>query len=201
MSMRKIETLWHHLLHTAVTDRVYKHTQKELAAQFGYSTSTVHHALAVPTELGAIRKAGKFFVLEDALKLLYYWASVRNLAGDLLSQTSLDAPVKEIEGLALPESIYGCYTAATHWLGEPPTDYDKVYFYIRPADARAFRERFPKVSTDYPNVFALRLAEPMRHHGSYTTLPQTFVDIWNLRDWYGRDFTQALEQQIRGLLS
>jgi hypothetical protein len=32
-------------------------------------------------------------------------------------------------------------------------------------------------------------------------LTQTFVDVWNLGDWYSRDFVVALETKINELLS
>ena len=63
----------------ALEEKQFKHTQQSLAKLFGYSLSTINHALASPSQLGAIRKESKFFVLEDFQKFLYYWASVRNL--------------------------------------------------------------------------------------------------------------------------
>lgn len=41
----------------------------------------------------------------------------------------------------------------------------------------------------------------MENYGFKTTLVQTFVDIWNLKDWYSKDFTASLEGKINELLS
>lgn len=198
--MKKIETIWHHILTEALTKGKFESTQQELAHRFRYSLSTVHHALGVPVEMGGIRKTAKSFVLQDFKKLLYYWASVRGLARDVLYQTAVDLPVREIEGRALPESIYGVYGAANQILGEPPADYSKVYFYLPPDSLTRFERRFPLTRKHPANTFALKMPPPMPRYGSSTTLVQTFVDVWNLTDWYARDFTQALEAKINGLL-
>jgi len=199
--MKKIETIWHELLYSALQDRRYKHTQQELANKFNYSLSTVHHALKVPSQIGALRKESKFFVLQDFNKLLYYWASFRNLKKDILYETYYDETVTQIEGLAPSKATYACYSAARKQLGEPPADYDKVYFYIDSKELDEFKQRFPPTDKVSPNVFALKMLPQMESYGSVTSLPQAFVDIWNLQDWYGKDFTQALEEKINGLLS
>ena len=199
--MKKIETIWHELLYSALQDRRYKHTQQELANKFNYSLSTVHHALKVPSQIGALRKESKFFVLQDFNKLLYYWASFRNLKKDILYKTYYDGAVTQIEGFAPAKAIYACYSAARKQLGEPPADYDKAYFYIDSKKLGEFKQRFPANDNADSNVFALKMAPQMQQYGLITTLPQTFVDIWNLQDWYGKDFTQTLEEKINGLLS
>lgn len=199
--MKKIETIWHEILNEALHKGNFKRTQQAIAAKLGCSLSTVNHALNIPTQIGAIRKESKFFVLEDFKKLLYYWASVRNLARNIVYATRVDLPVLEIEGRALPDSIYACYSAAHHLLGEPPADYAAVYFYVQPENLAQFQERFPHDTKTAPNVFALRAPQNLPHTKAGTTLVQTFVDIWNLKDWYAKDFTRALEEKIDGLLS
>ena len=32
------------------------------------------------------------------------------------------------------------------------------------------------------------------------TLANIFVDLWNLKEWYARDFLNAVEERINGLL-
>lgn len=199
--MKKIETVWHHILTEALNEGRFRYTQQEIAQRFRYSLSTVYHALCIPTEMGAVRKAGKFFVLQDFKKLLYYWASFRTLTRDLIYSTAASLPVREIEGLALPGSIYGAYSAAKRLLGEPPADYSKVYFYILPDRLPEFERRFPLNPKQPANTFALKMLPVMANYGPTTTFVQTFVDLWNLTDWYARDFTQTLEAKIDGLLS
>lgn len=198
--MKKIETIWHHILFEALTTKECRHTQKEVAAKLHCSISTVHHALRIPESIGAIRKGGKFFVLQDVKKLLYYWASMRVLSRDIFYETSSNLPVRAIEGNALPGSTFACFSAATHYLKEPPADYDKVYFYIQSKDLSAFEKRFPKAKGTQRNVIALKRPDQMERYGDFTSLPQTFVDIWNLGDWYAQEFSTALEHAIDALL-
>lgn len=198
--MKKIETIWHHILFQALEGR-YKHTQQSLASEFSYSLSTVNHALRAPTQMGAIRKTSKFFVLENFDKLLYYWASIRNVEKDILYKTYVDARIAEIEGMVPPKSIYAGYSAAKKLLGEPPADYSKVYFYSAETDLGQVKARFPLNSERESNMFVLKMPPVMPRYGQITTIPQTFVDIWNFRDWYGKDFIRSLETKIYAILS
>ncbi|OGV96245.1 hypothetical protein A2W24_04050 [Microgenomates group bacterium RBG_16_45_19] len=199
--MRKIETIYHHLLNSAYADNRFQHTQQELSQKFSFSLSTVNHALVVPQQLGAVRKESKYFVLADFKKLIYYWASIRNLGKDIVYTTHIDMPVLDIEASIPPESIFAGYSAGRLILKEPPADYDKVYFYTDIA-LDLLKQRFPpQPKNTAANVLVLKLALPMRLYGPRTTLPQTFVDIWNLNDWYAREFTQELEGKFHGLLS
>jgi len=199
--MRKIETIWHYILWTALEKNKYKHTQKELSELFGYSLSTVNLAIQGPSNIGAVKKTAKFFTLSDFKKLLFYYASNRNLINDIIYEAALDMPVAEIEGLVPSQSIYSCYSAAKRLLKEPPADYSKVYIYLEEMYLPEIIKRFGKPSSKSPNFFVLKIHETMKRYGNITTVPQTFVDIWNLGDWYSRDFISALEDKINGILS
>lgn len=198
--MMKIETIWHHLLYTALTEKQFKHTQQDLAKHFSYSISTVNHALLVPARIGAVRKESKFFVLADCKKLLYYWASVRGLEKDILYQTHSDLSVFQREGVVPETAVYAAYSAGRKLLHEPPADYDKVYFYLPEEKLEQVKKRFVPNKGTF-NLFVLKMPAVMINYGPITTLPQTFVDIWNLKDWYGHDFTAVLEEKMYGLLS
>ena len=193
--MRKIETIWHHILVEALQGS-FKHTQQDLAIKYNYSLSTVNYALGVPSKIGAIRKTSKFFILEDFYKLLYYWASTRNLENDIAYETYYPGPILKAESEIPAGSIYAGYTAAKILLHEAPADYDKLYCYFE--DIANFKERFPINNERHPNVFVIKKTENML--GGITTLPQTFVDIWNMRDWYAKDFTKGLEEKMHGIL-
>ncbi len=199
--MKKIETIWQYILLCALDEGVFRHTQQDLARRFEISLSTVHHALGIPTAIGAIRKESKFFVLDDALKLLYYWASVRNLKRRIIYQTHVNARVQDIEGLALPTCVFGGYSAGKMILGETPADYSAVYFYDKRENLKQTKERFPPNAQKPANVFVLEKTGNMLSKDMFTNLPLTFVDIWNLPDWYAKDFTKALEEKIHALLS
>ncbi|OGD61812.1 hypothetical protein A2160_04055 [Candidatus Beckwithbacteria bacterium RBG_13_42_9] len=199
--MKKIETIWHYLLWSALEKREFKHTQQKLAQEFDYSLSTINYALFIPSQMGAIRKESKFFVLQDFFKLLYYWASLRNLNKDLIYQTYVKETTSEIEGLVPPESVYAGYSAARRILDEPPADYAQIHLYFPQKLLTKIQARFPANRDQIPNLFVFKLSPIMERYGKISTLAQTFVDIWNLKDWYSHDFTKALEEKIRGILS
>lgn len=196
--MKKIEIIWRELLFQTIEKKNRLFTQKELAAKFGYSTSTVFQALKPLREMGAVRVTGRNFILEDAEKLLYHWASARKLSGEILLKGRVDLSVKEIEGLAPPASIFGGYSAACYFLNQAPADYDKVWLYA--GDLNGILKRY-EIRDGRPNLFILRLDNFLASYGQFTTIAQTFVDIWNFEDWYAKEFTMALKRKIDELLS
>lgn len=201
--MKKIETIWHHLLWQAVTNKKFNHTQLELAGEFGYSLSTIHHAIVKIAAVGAVRMESKSFTVINAKKLLYYWASVRNLPNCVRYSTYYPGPIVKAQGELPAGGIYGGYTAAVYILGTAPADYDKIYYYSQ--DIENFKTRFPQ-NHQYPdNIFVLTLPNIKeyitKYPGGITSLPHTFADIWNMADWFAADFIGALEEKIDGLLS
>ncbi len=130
-----------------------------------------------------------------------FWANVRNFEKDIIYSTFYNGTVSEIEGLINPEGIYACYSAGRKILKESPADYSKVYFYIPEQFLDNVKNRFPEISKKHANIFVLKMPASMSMYGNVTTLPQTFVDIWNLRDWYSKDFVKSLQERIDGILS
>lgn len=198
-NMKKIETIWHHILWLVLEKGNYKFTQKEITEYFKYSSSTVNLAVKQLALVGAIDIKGKFFVVRDTKKILYYWATHRNLQKNIIYQTFVDLPIQEIEGLILPKAIFGGYTAAKYMLGESPSDYSKVYFYINEEKIEEVKKRFPKINGT-PNIIVLKSYSKQCNYGNTTSLAQTFVDIWNMNDWYAKDFLQELERRIDDVL-
>lgn len=188
--MLKIETLWHHLLWSALDEGQFHLTQKSLADYFGYSLSTVNLAY---------KKIGEAGVNKDVKKLLYFWATHRSFKKDIIYKTHVDLPILEIEGMIPDGAILGCYTAAKNILNEPPADYSKVFFYFDEDKLDIVKKRYPSAKGNN-NLFILKTYSKQKDYGNVTTLPQTFVDLWNLSDWYAKDFVAALERKIDGIL-
>lgn len=199
--MQKIETIWHDLLWNALEKGKFRHTQKAISERFGYSLSTVNLAIKEVESVGAIKMSGRFFTVSDVKKLLYFWATHRNLGRDIIYKTWVDEPVLEIEGFIPDGAIFACYTSAKEILKEIPSDYSKVYFYFEEGNLDIVKKRFPFKKSENPNIFVLRQAPWQKDYGQITSLPNTFVDLWNLSDWYAKDFLMALDRKIDGLLS
>ncbi len=189
--MKKIEIIWREILEAGVKHPVFE--QKKLAEQFGMSTSTVFSALSPLRELGAVVVTGRNFRLTNAEKLLYFWATHRNLSRDIIYATRAPFSVAEIEGLMDAHAVYGCYSAVRIHLGSAPADYDKVYVY----GTEALKVRFPKAPGP-ANLFVLR-PDPYLT-GNVTPVSQTLVDLWNLSDWYATDYFRALKEHAYGFL-
>lgn len=198
--MQKIETIWHNLLWEALEKGEFRHTQKSLSEHFGCSLSTVNLAVQSLARVGGIKVSGKFFTVINLKKILYYWATHRNLDRDVIYKTYVDEPISEIEGRIPDGAIFACYTGAKEILKEAPSDYSKVYFYFNENDLDTVKNRFPFEKSENPNLFVLKTSFRQRDYGQISTLPQTFVDIWNLSDWYAKDFLEALERRIDGIL-
>ncbi|HUW21056.1 MAG TPA: hypothetical protein VMW41_00125 [Candidatus Bathyarchaeia archaeon] len=198
--MKKIEITWRELLFQAIEKGNRQFTQKELAEKFGFSTSTIFQALKVPRKMGAVRVTGRFFVLEYPEKLLYHWASTRDLKKDILFTGKVKLPVLEIEGRMPPEVVFGGFSAARLILKEPPADYDKIYVYT--SKPEAIKKRFelekalPASRQGNENLIVLKTDPFLGNYGQITTLGQTFVDLWSLPEWYAKEFTKSLKERI-----
>lgn len=182
--MKKIELIWREILDEGINNSVFE--QKQLAAKFGFSTSTVFAAIKSLRQIGAVEVTGRNFKITNFEKILMFWATHRNLQKDIIFQTHVDLPVYEIEGLMDNKIIYGGYSAVRHLLNDTPADYDKVYVYGE-------INRFPKIKGS-PNFFVLKQDKFMK--GKTTSVSQTFVDLWNLSDWFADDYLEALKAKF-----
>ncbi len=197
--MKKIEIIWRELLFQSIEKKKSQFTQKELAECFGFSTSTVFQALKIPRKMGAVRVSGRDFILEDPEKLLYHWASVRNLEKDILFSGKVKLPVSEIENRMPPEVVFGGFSAAKEILEKDvPADYDKVYIYASNQDQ--IKKRFD-LEKGRENLIVLAADDFLQNYGQITILSQTFVDLWNLPEWYAKEFVKALKEKIDAFLS
>lgn len=170
-------------------------TQKALAQKYGFSLSTVFNALKIPRQSGAIKVMGRGFEVRDLEKFLYLWATFRNLKKDVVYQTAISKPIPQIEGEMPPGIVFGAFSAYTRKYHEAPADYDKVYVYAQAEDLEETKKRFP-AQKGYVNLVVLRADAWLKSFGNITPDPQTFVDLWNISEWYAKDFLLALEQRI-----
>lgn len=195
--MTKKEIIWREILYQAIEKKNRRFTQKELAAKFGFSLSTIFNALKIPRKIGAVKVTGRNFILINPEKLLYLWATCRNLTKDIVYKTQVKGSVFDIEGLMPSAIIYGAYTAFRKRFKDAPADYDKVYVYAQ--DLKEIKKRFP-LKKGQPNLIVLKADPLLKQYGTMTTLSQTFVDLWNFAEWYARDFYLTLEKKIHELL-
>ncbi|MCL5432398.1 MAG: hypothetical protein M1484_04935 [Patescibacteria group bacterium] len=193
--MKKIELIWREILEEGIKNSVFE--QKGLAGKFHLSTSTVFAAVAPLREIGAVAVTGRDFRLVNLEKVLTFWATHRHLNKDIIYQTRVNMPALEIEGLVDNQTVFAAYSATRRLLGSAPTDYDKVYVYA--ADAQNLRSRFAPAGGP-ANFFVLKSDPFLEKYGKTTCPSQTFVDLWNLTDWYAKDFLDGLKEKFYGFL-
>ncbi|MBI5036447.1 hypothetical protein HZC09_03815 [Candidatus Micrarchaeota archaeon] len=173
-----------------------KFTQKGLSEKLGFSISMVNAAVKSLERIGAVQVNRRSFVLQDAKKALLYWASRRNLEKDIAYKTRVDAPPRTIERSMPAGTVFTGYSAYRLLFGEAPADYGEVYAYA--ADLAEVRKRFPPRKGP-PNLFVMA-ANGFPAEKSCVTTPHLYVDLWNMREWYAKEFLEALEGRLRGIL-
>ncbi|MBI4114849.1 MAG: hypothetical protein HY445_03340 [Candidatus Niyogibacteria bacterium] len=195
--MTKKEIIWREILVECRQNRKIKFTQKELAEKFGFSVSTVFNALKAPRAANSITVSGRFFILEDYRKLLYFWATERAFEKDIIYQSALQGSIKEVEAVMPPHVRFGLYSAFRMGYRKEPAEYDHLYVYAGKERVDAIRERIAdkEFKSSSPNFFVLESDSWLRTYQD-PIFEQIFVDIWNAPEWYAKDFLKELERDI-----
>lgn len=193
--MTKKELIWREILFQAIEKKKFEFTQKDLAEKFGFSLSTVFNALKIPRDSGAIKVTGRNFSVVDAEKFLYIWATQRNLGKEIIYQAYVPAPVQKIEGQMPAEIIFGGPSAYVLRYKDAPADYAKVYVYTDEKKLEEIKKRFPQTKGE-ANLFVLESDSLLSRFGNITPDIQIFVDLWNMKDWYAKDFLNALKNKL-----
>jgi DNA-binding transcriptional regulator YhcF (GntR family) len=189
--MKRIEIVYNLVLEEVLEKGNRKMTQAQLSTTLRISLSIVNAALNHLKKMHAVEVHQRNFIVVDPKKVLYYWASVRNLEKDILYSTRAEMPVGEIEKSMPPAAVYAAYSAYKLRFKDVPADYSEVYVY---SDKEEIEKRFPP-SKKRPNLFVLKPA------AGNMTIANMFVDLWNMKEWYARDFLGALEMKIDGILA
>jgi hypothetical protein len=196
--MKKIEIIWRELLYQSLEKGNNCFVQKDLAQKFKFSTSTIFQALKPLRKMGAVKVSGRNFTLTDPEKLLYHWASLRQLNKEIVYQTQVDLPVLEIEKSMPSEVVFACFSAYRLRFNDTPADFDQVWVYGH--DLKEIKKRFPE-KKGMANLVVLKPDTWLVNYGQITSLAQTFVDLWNLPSWFAKEFVNSLKEKIDDLLS
>ena len=95
--MLKKEFIYREILFQVLEKNNRKLTQLDLSRRFNISLSTVNNAIQPLKQMNSIQINLKNFIVSDPKKILYYWASIRNINKDIVYKTRVDLPVKKIE--------------------------------------------------------------------------------------------------------
>lgn len=194
--LKKKEIIYRDLCDGALKER-FLFTQLELSKKFNFSLSTVNNALRPLEQMGAIRKKRRGFEVTDIKKLLLYWASVRTVWRDIVYTTRVELPVMKIEASVPPGSIFTAYSGYRIAYHEAPADYSEVYVYAPKKILDEMSRRFPKKEGP-ANLFVLEPDEFLvKSMAVSVPISQLYVDLWNMKEWYAKDFLSALERRIK----
>ncbi len=193
--MKKTETIYREMLYNAIEKERRNLTQAYLAKTLKVSLSTVNLALKPLARMNAIRIKKMGFDIIDVKKILYYWASIRNLEKDIVYKTRFEAPVTDMEKQMPDDVVFTAFSAYKFKFKDVPADYSEVYVY----GSEEIKKRF-KPNNEIPNLFVLKKSNQIEKYGKTATIANIFVDLWNLRQWYAKDFLKALEVKIARIL-
>lgn len=193
--MPKKEIIWRDILYQAIKNKKIEFTQQALAEKYGFSLSTVFNALKPLRGSSIIQVGSQGFKITDIEKFLYLWATFRNIKKDVIYRTNTNEGVQDIEGKMPPKIIFGAFSAYCKKYREAPADYDKVYVYAPKKQLDKIKNRFPP-KKGYADLIVLESDQWLKNFGPITPDCQTFADLWNLPDWYAKDFLEALKEKI-----
>ncbi len=193
--MRQLELVYREVLYQAIEKKNRKLTQLELSRKLNISLSIVNKAIKNLSNIGSVEIHLKNFHVIDIKKILYYWASIRNLQRDIVYKTRVELPVIEIEKSMPNNIIFTAYSAYKFKFKDVPADYSEVYVY----GDENLKERF-KGDDGVPNLFVLKKDGYAENYGKIATRANIFVDLWNLKEWYAKEFVKSVEEHLNGIL-
>lgn len=192
--LKKKEIIYREILSIAIGEKQFRFTQLGLSKKYGFSLSTISNALKPLERIGAIEKHARSFALVDIRKAITYWASERNLKKDIIYSTRSALPVQKIEGSMPSGVLFTAFSAYRLKYDDAPADYGEVYVYAEKDTLEEIKERFPQAKGP-PNILVLEKDGFMKER-SFAPIPQVYVDLWNIREWYARDYLDALSRRL-----
>ena len=188
-NMNKRELVYRQLLLSPET------TQLELAKTLRISLSTVNGAIRSLRDMGAVQVSPRKLRVTDREKVLLYWASMKRL--HVLYRTRVEMPVGQIEKSMPPGALFTAYTGYRFRHKDVPADYSEIYVYARGDALVSIKARFPE-NEKTPNLFVLEPDEHLFDVSRENIVPdeQIFVDLWNLPEWYAKEFIMKLKERI-----
>ena len=155
--MKKIENVYKEVLFQVLENQNNKMSQLELSKKLGISLSTVNFAIKKLEKINSIKINKMNFVVISPMRILYLWASDRNLEKDIIFKANINMSVREIER-NLSNVIYAGYSSYKLKFNDIPADYSEVYVYADEKQLEEIKKRFKGFIKDSnnPNFFVLK---------------------------------------------
>ena len=194
--MKKKELVYREMLYQAIEKNKRVLTQAELARTLAISLSTVNNALKPLVKMWAVDVKKRNFSVIDIRKVLYYWASVRNLEKDIVYAAKVEKPARTIESEMPKDVVFTAYSGYKFKFKDVPSDYSDIYIYSENIEEIKRRFGDNKGKKNFQNLFVLKTHDMIKE----ITIAQLFVDLWNIKTWYAHEFLKALEKRINEML-
>jgi hypothetical protein len=190
--MKRKDEIYNELLTESLEGNNHQFTQSDLSKKLKISLSVVNLSLSPLRNMNAIEVKNRSLNIIDKKKILYYWASTRNLRKDIIYSTRVNKPVKQIESEMPSDVLFAAYSAFKFRYNEVPADYSEVFVYAN--DIGELMKRFPK-KDGIPNLIVLDKKNLDR-----VSTALMFVDLWNIKEWYAKEFLKSLESKLTKFL-
>ena len=178
-------------------------TQAHLSRELEVSLGMVNKTLSKLRQIGAARIGLRSFTIIDYNRILLYWSTIRNIERDVIYSTRVNLSVQEIERSAPAGVTFTAYTGSRLSFTEVPADYSEVWLYTPDETLEELRRRFRKNNLPR-NLIVLRsdykLADSVRkfsRNNNSVTIPQLYVDLWNIPTWYSKEFFSMVDRRIK----
>jgi hypothetical protein len=191
--LTKTEILWRHLLVEAIEHDNRRNSITELSERFGFAPSTVHRALVVPREMGALDTVRSGLVLRDPMRLLLHWAGTRRLAHDHPFKVHAGLPVGEILDRLPATAVPTGAAAYARRFRNDVSDYSVVYCYH--SDPLAVIVSMPDELGE-PDLVILEPDPFLTEYGEIASIPQTYVDLFVTSGWQAQRFLHAMSERL-----
>ncbi|MDP3742117.1 MAG: winged helix-turn-helix transcriptional regulator [Candidatus Micrarchaeota archaeon] len=174
-----------------------KVTQQGVAEALGISLSTVNNSLKPLRKMQAIEIKPRELLVKDSEKILTYWATIRKLEKETIYSTHVRLPIKEIEGSMPANVVFTAFSGYKFLFNDVPADYSEVYAYADEKTLVEIKKRFPEKKGP-KNLSVLQNNHVVKEMSKTGVAPPSllFVDLWNVKGWYARDFLNALGEKL-----
>ncbi len=174
-----------------------KVTQQGIAEALDISLSTVNNALKPLRQMQAIEIKPRELLVKDSEKILAYWATIRKLEKDTVYSTHVRLSIKEIEGSLPANVVFTAFSGYKLRFNDVPADYSEIYTYADDKTLGEIKKRFPEKKGP-KNLFVLQSNRVVKKMSKIGIAPASllFVDLWNVKGWYARDFLNALREKL-----
>ena len=191
--MTNVEIVWRTLADAALDGRRDWPSIGGIADAASVAPSTTHQALGRLVDIGAVRpNSRRGYTVVSPEKLLEAFAAHRNLRADTIVSTTLSGAQEFLNNVEVDYALSGS-SAAVHYLGGRNTVSDlgrRIVYTTRALSQAEFPEGEEVI------ILAEDPLAARTWTSGYTSLAQTYADLWASPGWQAAEFTRAFKAKL-----